>query len=209
MNVILGTAHLETTPGKSSPDGRLKEYLISREIVQNIKEKLEAKGIKVFVDYEDTKPNQEMKANTIKQEQSKELIYRVKQVNNICNKYGSSNCIYVSIHVNAAGSGLQWMGANGWSVYISPNASNNSKRLAKCLYEQAESNGLKGNRSVPKEKYWVSNLYVCKNTKCPAVLTENMFQDNKDDVDFLLSEKGKQKIVDVHVNGIINYINNG
>lgn len=208
MNVILGTAHLETTLGKSSPDGKLKEYLISREIVHSIKQELEMRGIKVFIDYEDTKPNQEMKANTVKQEQSKELIYRVKQVNNICNKYGTSNCIYISIHVNAAGSGLQWMNANGWSVFVSPNASNNSKRLAKCLYEQAEDNGLKGNRAVPKEKYWVSNLYVCKNTKCPAVLTENMFQDNKEDVDFLLSEEGKQKIVNVHVQGILNYINN-
>ena len=47
---------------------------------------------------------------------------------------------------------------------------------------------------------------MCRDTICPAVLTENLLQDNKDDVDFLLSEKGKQAIVDVHYNGIIKYL---
>ena len=47
---------------------------------------------------------------------------------------------------------------------------------------------------------------MCRDTKCPAVLTENMFQDNEEDVKLLLSEDGKQRIVDTHVNGIINYI---
>ena len=36
-----------------------------------------------------------------------------------------------------------------------------------------------------------SGFYILKHTKCPAVLTENLFQDNKEDVGFLLSEEGK------------------
>jgi N-acetylmuramoyl-L-alanine amidase len=47
---------------------------------------------------------------------------------------------------------------------------------------------------------------MCRDTICPAVLTENLFQDNKEDVNFLLSEKGKQAIVDAHYNGIVKYI---
>ena len=31
--IILGTAHLATTPGKCSPDGQFREYAYSREIV--------------------------------------------------------------------------------------------------------------------------------------------------------------------------------
>lgn len=207
MVVILGTAHLETTPGKRSPDGKLRECIFSREVVKSIKQDLENKGITTFIDYELLSPNDQMKASTPAKEQSRELVWRVNYVNKLCAKYGASNCIYVSVHVNAAGSGIQWTNASGWSVFVAPNASANSKKLAKDLYEQAESLGLKGNRSVPKEKYWTSNLYVCKKTKCPAVLTENMFQDNKKDVEFLLSEEGKQKIVKTHVNGIMNYIN--
>ena len=39
-----------------------------------------------------------------------------------------------------------------------------------------------------------------------TVLTENLFQDNKDDVDFLLSDKGKEAIVKLHVDGIVSYL---
>jgi len=35
--IILGTAHLKSTPGKCSPDKRLKEYAYSREIVAAVK----------------------------------------------------------------------------------------------------------------------------------------------------------------------------
>jgi N-acetylmuramoyl-L-alanine amidase len=51
-----------------------------------------------------------------------------------------------------------------------------------------------------------ANLYVLKNTSCPAVLTENLFMDNKKDVEFLLSDKGFHSIVRLHVEGILNYI---
>jgi len=33
MIIILGTAHLASTPGKCSPDKKFKEYKYSREIV--------------------------------------------------------------------------------------------------------------------------------------------------------------------------------
>ena len=66
--------------------------------------------------------------------------------------------------------------------------------------------GLMGNRAVPKEKYWVQSLAMTRDTACPAVLTENLFQDNREDVDFLLSEEGKQAITKLHVDSIIQYI---
>ena len=42
---------------------------------------------------------------------------------------------------------------------------------------------------------------------CPAVLTENLFQDNREDVAILQSEEGRQRIVELHVEAIKNYIN--
>ena len=44
------------------------------------------------------------------------------------------------------------------------------------------------------------------NTKCGAVLTENFFMDNKEDIAYLTSIEGKQAIVNTHVYGIVNYI---
>jgi N-acetylmuramoyl-L-alanine amidase len=50
---------------------------------------------------------------------------------------------------------------------------------------------------------------MLSDTSCPAVLTENLFQDNKEDVEYLLSDKGKLEIVDLHYEAIVNYINKG
>ena len=59
---------------------------------------------------------------------------------------------------------------------------------------------------MPSCKYWVANFYIVKHTDCPAVLTENLFQDNKEDAAYLLSEQGKAAITQLHIDGIINYI---
>ena len=213
MIVILGTAHLGTTPGKCSPDGKFRECEYSREIVKMIKEDLYKKGITAVIDYEPLQPNAKMKGTTAKQEQSRELTWRVNYVNSLCSKYGTSNCIYVSVHVNAAGADGQWKSARGWSVYTSPGKTK-SDTLATYLYNEAKS------ILPPDSKYYVrsdfsdgdpdyeSNFYVLTKTRCPAVLTENLFQDNKQDVAFLTSEEGKQKIVDIHVQGILKYIGN-
>ena len=82
----------------------------------------------------------------------------------------------------------------------------NSKKLAQCLYAQAEKYELQGNRSVPSCKYWTANYYVCRYTSCPAVLTENLFQDNKDDVEYMLTKEGKETLANIHVNGILAYL---
>lgn len=212
MIVILGTAHLGTTPGKCSPDRKFRECLYSREIVKMIKEGLEKKGVTAVIDYEPLEPNSKMKGSTAKQEQSRELTWRANYVNNLCAKYGTSNCVYVSVHVNAAGSDGQWKNARGWCVYTSPGKTK-SDTLATYLYNEAKA------ILPPDSKYYVrsdfsdgdpdyeANFYVLTKTKCPTVLTENLFQDNKDDVAFLTSDEGKKKIVEIHVNGIMHYIN--
>lgn len=193
IKILIDNGHGSNTPGKCSPDKSLLEYSYTREIATRVVDKLKELG------YDAEKVTPETTDISLKE--------RVRRINQWCTRLGSKNCLSVSIHCNAAGSDGKWHNASGWSVFVSPNASANSKKLAQLLYAQAEKNGLKGNRSVPKEKYWVQSLAMCRDTKCPAVLTENMFQDNEDDVKLLLSEDGKQRIVDVHVNGIIDYIN--
>ena len=135
------------------------------------------------------------------------LSIRCKRVNDVCHKVGSKNVLVVSIHNNAVGSNSKWYDARGFTAHVGLNASANSKRLASCLWNKAIELGLKGNRAVPNEKYITQNLAICRDTLCPAVLTENLFQDNKEDVDFLLSEEGKTAITTLHVEGIIDYIN--
>jgi len=203
--IILGTAHLRTTPGKHSIDRRLREYAYSREIVSLLEKELIARGYTVFIDYMPAEPNAQMKSVSWRSERNKELAYRVGVVNNICKKYGTSNCVYVSIHVNAAAGDGKWHKASGFSVFVSDNSSANSKRLARLFLQHAREDKLTGNRSLPSCGYWQGNLYVLRKTACPAVLTENMFQDNESDVNFLLSDQGREAIVNLHLKAIEDY----
>lgn len=190
MIICLDNGHAKSTPGKQSPDGQLKEYAYTREIVSLLADKLKRNGYKVFI-------------VTPEVDKDISLKERCNRINKVY-KENNKKAISISIHCNAAGNGSKWMNARGWQVYVSPNASSNSKKLAKLLYQEAKKANLQGNRSAPKEEYWVSNLAMCRDTNCPAVLTENLFQDNKEDVKFLLSNK--QTIVDIHYNAIINYL---
>ena len=134
--VILGTAHLTTTPGKCSPDKRLREAIYSRQIVKDIFLILRSSGYNVAIDYEDDTLPKTMKMPSAKLEQSRELGLRVNVVNQLCKQY---NCIYVSIHVNAAGSDGKWHNAGGWCAYTTVGRTN-SDILAEHLYNAAEKN---------------------------------------------------------------------
>lgn len=225
--VILGTAHLGTTPGKCSPDRRLKEAIWSREMCKDLCATLRNYGYKTEIDYEPLYPSADMKGATIKQEQQYELAARVNYVNSLCKKHGASNCLYISIHVNAAGSDGNWHTAGGFSVYTSKGKTK-SDVLAECIYNKAStclSEYIKWMDAGKKlgcydlkqkpfrtdtsdgDKDMEADFYVLRKTNCPAVLVECMFQDNKSDVDFLLSELGRHTILRTLFEGIIEYIN--
>lgn len=192
MKILIDNGHGEDTAGKRSPDGSLREYAYAREIAKRVEKALQAQGID---------------AERIVTEQSDiKLSERCRRVNAICRKRGNKNVLLVSIHNNAAGADGKWHTARGWSAHISLNASAGSRVLAGCLIRAAELAGLKVRKYSSQEPYWRQNLAICRDTLCPAVLTENLFQDNKEDVQWLLSEEGKQTITDVHVSGITNYI---
>lgn len=192
MIILLDAGHGESTPGKRSPDGRLREYKYCREIANEVKKQLIDKGFNVEL--------------VVTDDTDVPLMQRCRIVNQYCDKYGKTNTVLVSIHCNAAGSGADWMNAKGWSVFISNNSSSKSKKLAECLFNAAQDENLALRKYSQTQVYWKQNLAICRETYCPAVLTENLFQDNKEDVEFLLSEKGRESIVRLHVNGILNYI---
>lgn len=191
MKILIDNGHGVDTAGKRSPDGRLREYAYAREIALRLEKTLKARGYDA--------------ERIVTEENDIPLSERVKRANRIYAETGKKT-ILVSIHCNAAGADGKWHDARGWGAYISQNASENSKALACCLIDAAEGKGLKVRRYSPDKPYWTQSLAICRDTNCPAVLTENLFQDNKDDVDYLLSEEGKEAITALHVNGIIKYI---
>lgn len=204
--IVLGTPHRMREPGKQSPDGRLKECVYGREIASGVKAKLESYGYKAMIDFTPLDLPKSMQSPSPRLERQSELAMRVNFVNELCRQNGAKNVLYVSIHVNASNSDGKWHAPNGWCVMVSNKASAQSKKLADCLFDAAKSHELKMRQPLPTQKYWPQSLYVLNHTKCPAVLTENLFQDNIDDVDLLLSDEGRHIIERLHVEGIIKYI---
>lgn len=191
MKVLIDNGHGENTPGKRSPDGRLMEWAYTREIADMVVFELRKKGIDA--------------ERIVKEDTDVPLSERCRRTNEIYRKAGKK-AILISIHCNAAGSGASWMNARGWSVFVSNNASVNSKKLANCLAEVAECIPVPVRKPMPGQLYWEQNLAICRDTNCPAVLVENFFQDNKEDVEYLMSADGKQNVVRIHVDGIIKYL---
>lgn len=191
MIVLIDNGHGENTPGKRSPDGRLREYKYCREVADAVCKALVERGYQA--------------RRIVTEETDVALSTRCKRVNAVCAAMGAKNVLLVSIHNNASGNG-GWKSARGWSGWVYASGSARSRLLAQYLYKAAEKRGLQGNRSVPACRYWTANFFILKHTDCAAVLTENLFQDNKEDVDYLLSDEGRKAIVDVHVEGIVNYI---
>lgn len=191
MKILIDNGHGENTSGKRSPDGRLREWSYTREIADLVVAGLRKNGIDA--------------ERIVKEDSDVPLSERCRRANNIYRDTGKK-AILVSIHCNAAGSGASWMNAQGWSAFVSNNASANSKKLATSLCEVAESLKLQIRRPMPQQPYWEQNLAICRDTNCPAVLTENFFQDNKEDVEYLLSREGKDAVARIHIEGILKYL---
>ncbi len=194
MKILIDNGHGENTPGKRSPDGKFREYLYVREIADEVVARLNAR----CYDAE----------RIVKEFTDVALAERARRVNEVCGKLGTKNVILVSIHCNAAGNG-EWLNAKGWSCYTSVGQTKADK-LADCFYQVADEK-FACQRKIRKDLTdgdpdWEAGFYMLKKTKCPAVLTENFFMDNKDDVAYLLSAEGREAVVSTHVDGIIKYI---
>ena len=189
MKVLIDNGHGSNTKGKRSPDGKLMEYAYTREIADMLVFELKKLGIDA--------------ERIVREELDVPLSERCRRVN----EYKASEAILISIHCNAAGSG-NWMSARGWEAWTS-RGKTKADILATCLYVAAEDvlKGMKIRKDISdSDEDKEFDFYILKNTNCPAVLTENLFQDNKEDVDFLLSPGGKKAIVNLHVQGIRKYL---
>lgn len=213
MKVLIDNGHGNNTKGKCSPDKRFLEWKYTREIANEVVNRLYIKGIDAEL--------------LVPEERDVRLDVRCNRVNKICYEYGKQNVLLVSIHNDAIGTDGKWHDCGGWSAYTSKGETK-SDAAARCLYFAADKyladyitdfvankeKGLYGKKQKPIRTDFSdgdidkeANFTILYNTLCPAVLTENLFQDNKLDVDFLLSKEGREAIINLHVEGIINYVN--
>ena len=203
IKILIDNGHGNNTAGKRSPWSANKvppeiefyEYRWNREIAKPVVEELLKRGYDAEL--------------LVKEEKDISLTERANRVNKICNNLGTSNVILISIHSNAAGNGTKWLNGQGWEAYSTVGVTKSDK-LAECLYAEAEKNfkGRKIRRDYSDgDSDKEANFAIIYKSACPAVLTENFFYDNVDDVQYILSNEGREAVIKTHVNGIINYIN--
>lgn len=193
MKILIDAGHGNDTPGKRSPDGSFLEYLWNRQVADLVIQSLREMGIdcdSVVTEIEDVP-----------------LSRRVARVNDVCDKEGVKNVILLSIHSNAAGNGTAWMNAKGWSCYTTPGQTR-SDEIAECLYD-AFSKAFPDRKMrkdlSDKDSDIEENFYLLRKTKCPAVLLENFFYDNREECSWLLQDQTKRKIADAIVEGLMIY----
>lgn len=186
---LISPGHGRNTPGKRDPEGKLLEWEFNRRLVDRIVEYCDDYNIPVAVlDYE----NDDTPLST-----------RCARAN----KYGR-NCCYISIHGNAAGNGKKWMNARGWSIFTSKGFTK-ADPIAAIFIEEADKLlpeiGCKVRKYSQKlyEQDWEENFYVLRNTIMPAVLTENLFYDNKQDNKIMMSDEGIDILAQIHINAMI------
>lgn len=187
MKVLIDNGHGEDTKGKRSPDGLLEEWRWTRLVAVLLAEKLAERGIEAV--------------KLVTEDNDIPLRERVRRAN----AYGRDNLL-VSLHVNASSSDGLWHNASGFSAFVAPRASYRSRLFAEIVEKKAMEMGLKGNRA--RKEYSIGNFAMVRDTLCPAVLTENLFMDNRRDCEFLLSEEGIRRIVSLHLSAIIQYTEN-
>lgn len=184
---LLDNGHGKLTHGKRSPrlpDGKVFfEWHFNRVIVNGIAERLRDLGIahSILVP--------EVECGDILED-------RVKRAN----LYGKArSCILVSVHSNAA-PGDGWSKASGIETWHY-SKSEKSAEIAKVFQRQlVKFTGLPSRGVKFKSQ---GEFYVLRRTTMPAVLTENGFFNNLNEVQFLLSPEGQKKIIDAHVEAIM------
>ena len=59
-------------------------------------------------------------------------------------------------------------------------------------------------RKWSQKKYsWEDNFTVLVKTNCPAILTENLFFTNREEVKWLMTSEGRDAIAEIHVRSIL------
>jgi N-acetylmuramoyl-L-alanine amidase len=194
MKILIDPGHGIDTPGKRSPDFKFREYLFNRQVSDLLLPRLRGRGLDADLVVTET--------NDIS------LETRARRVNKVCDRYGAGNVILLSIHANAAGLGDDWMTASGWEVYTTKGETR-ADLLAECLhiafaktFPEKKMRGDWSDGDADKER----DFYIIKKTRCPAVLLENFFYDNREECAWLLKEETRRRIADAIVDGVLLYL---
>lgn len=178
---ILDPAHGKNVAGKRSPDGKHREYLWSRWLIESILVDVRSK----HYDFEYPLQDEENEIGL----STRKSIYNGIQT--------GKPKIVISFHNNAAGMGNKWMNARGFSAYTSKGQTK-SDTFAEIMIDQFIKrfpNLRTRIETIDGDKDYEANFTVLVGNYF-AILLEILFQDNIEDVIVLNSPAFLRDLVD-------------
>lgn len=192
MIIVIDAGHnYSDTWQKMSPkkeDGtRFYEYQSNRRIARKLSMELDKLGIEYTYTIHPDDRNDMSLQN------------RVGKANAVAYKEGKDNVLFISLHSDALGTAEKWYDANGYSIFTSV-GDTKSDKYAK-VFEEVAKEKLEPYKKKVRGLY-EKNFYVLKHTICPAILLEQLFYSNEEDLEFLESDEGVKVLVDIIVEAI-------
>ncbi len=116
--------------------------------------------------------------------------------------------LLIAVGLNASTDDGHYHTSQGWSV-----CNNTSCKASGHLAESLTTAALQtlGRRAIsvpgqiPSQRH-LSQTALLSDLPIPAVLTLNLYQDNRQDIEYLLSSVGRQAIIKLHTKGIMEYL---
>lgn len=192
MIIVIDAGHnYSDTWQKMSPkkeDGtRFYEYQSNRTIARKLSMELDKLGVEyTYTIHPDDRNDMNLQN-------------RVGKANAVAYKEGKDNVLFISLHSDALGMGDKWYDANGYSIFTSV-SDTKSDKYAK-VFEEVAKEKLEPYKKKVRGLY-EKNFYVLKHTICPAILLEQLFYSNEEDLEFLESDEGVKVLVDIIVEAI-------
>ncbi len=197
----LDNGHGKLQAGKRSPiweeeDSKMQffEYEFNRDIVERIIKVLDKKGVAYF----DVVPDYKKVGSFLEE--------RVARVNKEKSELPK---LFVSVHSNAGPAPVgKWVSSSikGVETWFAHNSTKGKKMAAIFQKHILAKTGFK-NRKLKSTK--IKNLYVLIKTVMPAILTENGFYNNKEEVKELMKDSVRQKVADAHIAAIMEIEKHG
>jgi len=180
MRIVIDAGHSFSTPGKRSPDGSLREYQFNSAVARYVADKLFSgyEGIEILMTHDDSRdvPLQERtdRANAWKAD------------------------LFVSIHANAAGDGVNWHSAQGIETYVYTSRPAPAVALANAVQRQLIRATGRPDRGVK-----AADFHVLRETKCTAILVECGFMTNRQECELLKTDDYRRKCAEAITAGIV------
>lgn len=109
--------------------------------------------------------------------------------------------IYVSIHYDAIDGKFDNNDPEGHTIYVySGQMNKEAGKLAQCVAEFLKNGTAQQWRGIKE-----ANFHVLRETKMPAILSENGFMDNKREALLMISESFQKEVAKEHAQGICKY----